>query len=118
MSALQVVVRDPRTQMVDVMEPDIAGEEAQEPRELQVGAALERRLVVVPLLVCLPVGVLELMLDVEEPDPGAARQDQRQPLDEQEPLPPEQPPERGADEHERKIGAEDASQDAAGGEGA
>jgi hypothetical protein len=37
---LQVVVRDPRAQVVDVVEPDVAGEEAEDPREFEVGASV------------------------------------------------------------------------------
>ena len=45
MGGLQVVVRDPRAQVVDVVEPDVAGEEAEDPRKFEVGASLERGIV-------------------------------------------------------------------------
>ena len=73
-SGLEIVVRDPRAQVVDVVEPDVAGEEAEDPRKFEVGASLERGVVEAPCFACLPVGVLELMLHVEEPDPDRARE--------------------------------------------
>ena len=68
--ALEVVVRDARVQVVDVVQADVPGEELQRLRQVQVGAALERRLGVAPVLGTLPVDVLELVLHVEQPDAG------------------------------------------------
>src|SRR5579872_4934647 len=64
----QAVVRDLDGEMVDVMEPDPAGEPVQKIRQVVQGAALEGRGLEIPLAAALPVGVGELMLDVEEPD--------------------------------------------------
>src|SRR5688572_6729571 len=72
-TALEVVVRNARAQVMDVMEPYVSGQPLQDPRQLVVRAALQRRGGVVPALFTLPVGVFELMLDVEEPDSGGAR---------------------------------------------
>ena len=73
--ALQVVVGDAGAQVVDVVEADVAGEELEGLRELQVAAAAQRRLRVVPGVAVLPVDVLELVLDEEEPDAGGAGDD-------------------------------------------
>jgi len=67
---LEVVVGDPRVEVVNVMQADVAGEELQHRRQLQVRAAAQRRVGVVPAVGVLPVGVLELMLNVEQPDAG------------------------------------------------
>ena len=75
--ALQVVVRDPRVEVVDVVQADVAGEELQRLRQLQVRAALKRGVVVAPAVVALPVDVLELMLDVEQPDARPCRRGRR-----------------------------------------
>ena len=47
---LQVVVRNLRVQVMDVVQADVAGEELQPLRQLQEGAALQRRVGVAPLL--------------------------------------------------------------------
>src|SRR5690348_17113609 len=51
---LQAVVGDPRVQMVDVVQADVAGCPLQNLGELVVGAALERRGFVGPAVVVLP----------------------------------------------------------------
>jgi len=86
--------------MVDVMQPDVAGEELQHSRQPEVGAAAERRVQVTPASGTLPVGVFELMLDVEEPDANRAGEDRRRCPDEQEALPANQPA-QPADDHDK-----------------
>jgi len=54
--------------MMDVVHPDIGGEPTQDVRQVIMGAAVQRRLVKIPALVMGPEGVLELVLDVEQPD--------------------------------------------------
>ena len=75
--ALQVVVRDLGAQVVDVVEADVAGEELEGLRQLQVGAPAQRRVRVAPALAALPVDVLELVLDIEEPDACGPGEDRR-----------------------------------------
>ena len=89
-----------------MVQPDVAGQELQDLRQPQVGAAFERGVVVAPRLARLPVGVLELVLDVEEPDADAARQQERGQLHDQESRPPEQPAERGDEDDEGEVRAE------------
>jgi hypothetical protein len=55
--------------MVDMMHPDIGGEPAQDARQIVMRAAVQRRLVKIPALVMGPERILELVLDVEQPDP-------------------------------------------------
>jgi len=84
--------------MMHVVQADVAREELEHLRQLQVGAASQRRLGVAPALGALPVGVLELVLDVEQPDAGRAGEEHGWGLHEQEVAPADQPAER-ADEH-------------------
>src|SRR5205085_11548287 len=66
--SLQVVVRDPGVEVVQVMQADVPGEELKHLWQSEVGAAAQRRIGVAPALGALPVDVFELVLDVEEPD--------------------------------------------------
>ena len=54
--------------MVDMVHPDIGGEPTQDVRQVIMGAAVQRRLVKIPARVLGPEGILELVLDVEQPD--------------------------------------------------
>src|ERR1041384_2563302 len=65
-AALQLVVRDPGAQVVHVVEADVPGKPLQPPGQPEVGAPHARRGSVVPLRPAPPVGVLELMLHVEQ----------------------------------------------------
>ena len=69
MSALQVVVRDARVEVMDVVKADVSGEELEHLGQLQVGAAAQGGIGVVPIVGVLPIRILELVLDVEQPDP-------------------------------------------------
>ncbi len=71
MASFQIVVRDPRTEMVDVVEADVAGEPLQDAGKLVEGAALHGCVGVVPGFIALPVGPFELVLHVEEPESPA-----------------------------------------------
>ncbi len=51
-----------------MVHPDIGGEPTQDVRQVIMGAAVQGRLVKTPALVTGPEGVLELVLDVEQPD--------------------------------------------------
>lgn len=55
-------------QMVNVVNAYICGEPAQKSREVIKGTALDRRFVKVPLSIPTPVGIFELVLDIEKPD--------------------------------------------------
>ena len=54
--------------MVDMVHPDIGGKPAQDVRQVIMGAAAQRRLVKIPALVMGPESVLELVLDVKQPN--------------------------------------------------
>jgi hypothetical protein len=55
--------------VMDMVQPDVAGEELQDLRQPQIRATAERRVRVAPVRRCLPVRIFELVLHVEQPDP-------------------------------------------------
>ena len=71
-SALQIVVRDARAEVVDVVEANIAGEPLKDARQFVERAALKRGGCVVPLIGAFPIDALILMLNVEHPHPDRA----------------------------------------------
>src|SRR6185437_3633993 len=82
-AVLQVVVRNPRFQMMDVMKADVPGEPLQDLGQLEVAAALEGYKPVVPFLATLPVRLVELVLNVKQPHTGAASHRQNGELEQQ-----------------------------------
>ena len=68
MTLLEIVVRYPWSQMMHMMEPDTAGHPLQYRGELEIRTTSDRRRGVVPMLVILPVRILELMLNEEQPE--------------------------------------------------
>ena len=67
-----MVVGNTRAQVVDMMKPDVAGEPLQDSWQLIKGTALKRRCGVIPVLGPRPIGALELMLHVEQPQADGA----------------------------------------------
>src|SRR5437773_11814514 len=63
---LQVVVRNPRTQMVNVVKPNVAREPLQHPGQSVERTALQRRRRVIPLPATFPINPLKLMLHVKQ----------------------------------------------------
>lgn len=72
----QAIIGDAGSQVVDVMVADVAGEPLQEFGQLVIRTALHGGADEVPLLIWFPVGVLELMLDIEKPDAYAGRDEE------------------------------------------
>ena len=103
------VARDARREMVDVMDADVGGEPAQHRRQVEMRAALHRTGLEAPARVPLPVGVLVLVLDVEQPDADRRGQPGDRRLHQQEVAPPHQ--RRHGHDHarDREIGREDAA---------
>ena len=60
--------------MMDVVNADVGGEPAQKARQGIVRAAVKRRLLQIPSVVVSPYGILKLVLNIEQPDPGRGRQ--------------------------------------------
>src|ERR1700730_1504556 len=69
----QSVVGDTAAQMMDVVDADICGEPAQDTGQGIGRAATKRRHVQVPVPLMRPNGILELVLDIEQPDPDRGR---------------------------------------------
>ena len=92
-----------------MVQPDVAREELEHARQPQVAAAAQRGVGVAPVAGALPVGVLELVLDVEEPDARRAREQQRGNLHEQELAPPDQPAEPAHHHGQRDVGRDHAA---------
>jgi hypothetical protein len=65
MAELKMVVRNARTQVMDVMESNIAGEPLEDSRQFVERTALQRRCRIVPVLGARLIGTLELMLHVK-----------------------------------------------------
>src|SRR5206468_8563391 len=65
---LQIVVGNARAEVVNVVQPNVAGKPAQYERKSKIGASRDRGRGIVPLVMPLPIGLLELMLYIEEPD--------------------------------------------------
>src|SRR5579859_6995370 len=95
--------------MVDVMQPDVARGPLQQLRQVQVRAPLQGGGVVAPALVVLPVGRLELVLHVEEPDADHHGEDRGGQLDHQEGAVPHQRPHHHHEREEADDGPEDAA---------
>ena len=70
----QPVIGDTAAQMMNVVNADIGGEPAQEARQGIVRAAVKRNLLQVPSSVVGPYGILELVLDIEQPDTDRGRE--------------------------------------------
>src|SRR6185295_3761054 len=64
---LKPVIRDHAIEMVNVMEADAAAEPSQQARKDEIRAAMNRGALKIPVLLPRPIGVFELMLDVEHP---------------------------------------------------
>src|SRR5690348_3755768 len=66
-TSLQAVIRNSAAQVMNMVQADIAAEPLQDGRQLEIGAAAERRGVEVPVSFLVPICVFELVLDVEQP---------------------------------------------------
>src|SRR6185437_16009448 len=73
----QVIVRNARREVMDVMVADIAGKPMRDPRQVVVRASRERGSSRVPRLVPRPVRALERMLHVKKPYAQRAREHNR-----------------------------------------
>ena len=65
----QAVEGDPADKVVDVVDADVSGEPAQRLGKIKIGTAALSCIVERPLRALVPMGIFELVLDVEQPDP-------------------------------------------------
>src|SRR4051812_34767545 len=85
------IVRDPAAKMMDMVHSDIGAEPAQDARQVIMRAAVQPGVVTIPTLVTSPKGVLELMLDIEQPDANRSGKKRDRQLHQQEWTGTEQP---------------------------
>jgi hypothetical protein len=69
---------------MDMVDADVRREPAQNTRQVIVGTAMQRSFVKIPGLVMGPGGVLELVLDIEQPDADRRRQNRDRQVHQQE----------------------------------
>ena len=93
----QVVVGDLRAQVMDVMKTDVPTKPLQDERELVKGTALQPGLHKLPAFVIIPVGRVEVVLDVEKPDPDGGTDPDNWQLDHQKCFPTDKPAHQGND---------------------
>ncbi len=72
MSLLQVIIWHFRTQMMHMMKPNISGYPLQKLGQLVIRASIYRGFHIAPFIFVLKVGILKLMLYIEQPDPQQA----------------------------------------------
>src|SRR5258708_35354848 len=100
----QAVKGEAAAQMMDVVNADIGSEPAQRARQGIMGAAVKRRLLQVPCSVAAPYGVLELVLDIEQPDTNRGREHYDWQMHQQERTDADQPYHGGDDSRDASIG--------------
>src|SRR5258708_4064754 len=72
--ARQAIIRNLAAQMMDVVDADIGGEPAQDFRQVIIRTAVKGCLMQVPGTPVGPEGILELVLDIKQPNPDRSSQ--------------------------------------------
>ena len=67
---LEMIIRNARAEMVNVMKANVAGEPLQQFGKFVKRAAIQRGRGVIPILAAFPVNSLELMLNIKQPHPN------------------------------------------------
>src|SRR5690348_736075 len=67
MAFLQMIIRDCRAEVMDVMKTDVARKPLQNFRQLIERTSLERRSAVIPIRTAFPMNIFELVLNVKQP---------------------------------------------------
>src|ERR1043165_5094981 len=118
MAFLEVIVRNRRAQVMDVMKADVAGEPLQDFRQFVEGASLERSRAVIPIGAAVPMKVFEWVLDVKEPHARRAGHADGYDVKDKISFPAEGEAECNANEEYPEVGAEDGAFFARAGAGA
>src|SRR5438552_380793 len=105
----QVVVGNARIQMVHVVKANVSREELEHLRQLEIRASSQRSVAVFPVGPVLPVRVLELMLDIEQPDADRTGKQRWRYRHEQVLTPPDQPTEHPDQRREGDVGGDHAA---------
>ena len=108
-AGLEIVVRDARTEVMDVVEADISGEPLEDFGKLVKGASFESSAREVPVVFAFPINAFELVLDVEEPDTGDRRDANGRELNEEVGEPSEDQDERDREQADGEIHRPDGS---------
>ena len=90
---------------MNVVDANVGREPAQNTRQLIVRTALQRSLVKAPSLIMGPGGVLELVLDIEQPHTDRRRQDRNRQVHKQEWPKADQPDHRGDQDRDGGVRA-------------
>src|SRR5438309_1170179 len=94
--------------MVHMMNADVSAEPAQQGWQIVIRASVQRCVLLDPCSIAFPERVLELVLDIEQPDPdGGGKQHDRKMHDE-EGLDADEPDEHRDDECDRGVGCHGA----------
>ena len=88
MASLQIVIGNPRAQMMNVMKSDVAREPLQDLGQFVERTALQRCRGVIPLAAAFPVNSFKLMLDIKQPHAGRTGHQHRRQLNYQVSLEP------------------------------
>ena len=100
----EAIERDPAVEVMHMVQPDIGRQPVKWRRKIIVRAAVQRRLVQLPIRTVVPGRVLELMLDVEQPHPDRRRQNSGGQVDEEHGLHPDEGAEEEEQDRQRKVG--------------
>src|ERR1700730_85666 len=101
----QAIARNSTAQVMDVVNADIRREPAQNTRQVIVRTAMDRSFVKTPGFIVGPGSILELVLDIEQPDTDRRGQNQDRELHKQERPKADQPDHRGDHNRDRSVRA-------------
>jgi len=102
------VIRDPRAQMMDMMETDVSAEPLEDPRQGVVGASPGRLFEIGPVRVAIPLNPFILVLNVEHPQSGDAGDGDDRQLNEHEGLETDCEMSEHEDSQKRQVIIDDA----------
>lgn len=80
----QAIVGNPAAEVVHMVHSDICREPSEHPWQIIVRAAMQRRFMEAPAVVPRPVGPVELVLDVKEPDASRCAKEDNGQMDDDE----------------------------------
>lgn len=100
----QSVIGNTTAEVMHVVNTYVGREPAQERRQFVMGAAEQRCMMQVPVLIAFPRRMLELMLNVEQPNADRCRENRSRKMHEQKRLDADQPCKCSHDGDNREIG--------------
>src|SRR5882762_4332718 len=98
-----MIIWNSRTEMVNVVKPDVAGEPLEHFGQFVERTALQRCLGVIPVAAAFPVNAIKLMLHIKQPYPSRAGYHQHRQLNDQERLKPKYPDQSHSHQADRQI---------------